>query len=143
MMQRWGLVTSQPTLVAVSSGEELLRLRQDVDRIYVAPEISKYILSLVRTTRMMAERTDNPAARRNLNFGASPRASLALFQAGRALAWLRGEDFVSPALLQDLAPDILRHRLGLTYEAEAEEITTDKIIGQILERTPVPAVVKS
>ena len=86
--------------------------------------------------------TDNPDARRQLNFGASPRASLALFQAGRALAWLRGDDFLSPALLQELAPDILRHRLGLTYEAEAEEITTDKIIAQLLERTPVPASVK-
>jgi MoxR-like ATPase len=92
---------------------------------------------------MLAERTDNPNAKRQLNFGASPRASLALFQAGRALAWLRGDDFVAPALLQELAPEILRHRLGLTYEAEAEEITTDKIIGQIIERTPVPTVVKS
>jgi MoxR-like ATPase len=91
---------------------------------------------------MLAERTANPATKRHLNFGASPRASLALFQSGRALAWLRGEDFVSPALLQELAPDILRHRLGLTYEAEAEEITTDKIIAQLLERTPVPASVK-
>ena len=54
-----------------------------------------------------------------------------------------GTIIVSPALLQELAPDILRHRLGLTYEAEAEEITTDKIIGQIIERTPVPAVLQS
>jgi MoxR-like ATPase len=142
MIQRWGLVTSQPALTAVSSGQELLALRHEVDRVHVAPEVHRYILSLVRSTRMLAERTDNPAAKRQLNFGASPRASLALFQSGRALAWLRGEDFVSPALLQELAPDILRHRLGLTYEAEAEEITTDKIIGQILARTPVPAVVK-
>jgi MoxR-like ATPase len=142
MMQRWGLVTSQPALTAVSSGQELLALRQEVDRIHVAPEVHRYILSLVRSTRMLAERTDNPAAKRQLNFGASPRASLALFQSGRALAWLRGDDFVSPALLQELAPDILRHRLGLTYEAEAEEITTDRIIGQILARTPVPNVAK-
>ena len=117
-------------------------MRQEVDRIHVAPEVHRYILSLVRSTRMLAERTDNPAAKRQLNFGASPRASLALFQSGRALAWLRGDDFVSPALLQELAPDILRHRLGLTYEAEAEEITTDRIIGQILARTPVPNVAK-
>jgi MoxR-like ATPase len=142
-MQRWGLVTSQPALTAVSSGQELLALRQEVDRIHVAPEVHRYILSLVRSTRMLAERTDNPAAKRQLNFGASPRASLALYQSGRALAWLRGDDFVSPALLQELAPDILRHRLGLTYEAEAEEITTDRIIGQILARTPVPTVTKS
>ena len=140
MMQRWGLVTSQPALTAASSGKELLALREEVDRVHVAPEVNRYILSLVRSTRMLAERTVNPATKRHLNFGASPRASLALFQSGRALAWLRGQDFVSPALLQELAPDILRHRLGLTYEAEAEEITTDKIIAQLLERTPVPAL---
>jgi MoxR-like ATPase len=138
-MQRWGQVTVQPTLAAVSSGEELLSLRHEVDRIHLAPEVQRYILSLVRATRMLAERTGDPAAKRQLNFGASPRASLALFQTGRALAWLRGQDYVSPALLQELAPDIMRHRLGLTYEAEAEEITTDRIISQIVERTPVPA----
>jgi MoxR-like ATPase len=140
VMQRWGLVTKQPTLTAVSSGAELLALRHEVDAIHLAPEVQRYILSMVRATRMLAERTDNPSAKRQLNFGASPRASLALFQTGRALAWLRGEDYVSPALLQELAPDILRHRLGLTYEAEAEEITTDRIIGQIIERTPVPSL---
>ena len=79
------------------------------------------------------------APKRYLNFGASPRASLALYQSGRALAWLRGQDFVSPALIQDLAPDVLRHRIGLTYEAEAEDITADRIIRQVIERTPVPA----
>ncbi|MEK7860026.1 MAG: ATPase, partial [Chloroflexota bacterium] len=63
-----------------------------------------------------------------------------LYQAGRAIAWLRGEDYVSPALIQELAPDILRHRIGLTYEAEAEEITPDKIVAQVVERTPVPTV---
>ena len=85
----------------------------------------------------IAER--NGSAKRYLNFGASPRASLALYQAGRALAWLRGHDYLSPALVQDLAPDVMRHRIGLTYEAEAEEITPDKIIAQVIERTPVPA----
>lgn len=54
------------------------------------------------------------------------------------MAWLRGQDYVSPSLIQELAPDIMRHRIGLTYEAEAEEVTTDKIIAQVVERTPVP-----
>ena len=71
--------------------------------------------------------------------GTSPRASLALYQAGRALAWLRGEDYLSPALVQELAPDVFRHRIGLTYEAEAEEITPDQIVTQVIERTPIPA----
>jgi MoxR-like ATPase len=52
--------------------------------------------------------------------------------------WLRGQDFVSPALIQELAPDVLRHRIGLTYEAEAEDISADHIVRQVIERTPVP-----
>jgi MoxR-like ATPase len=137
MMHRWGQVTKQPELSAVSSGEELLALRAEVDRIHLSAAVQGYILALVRGTRELAERTGT--TKRYLNFGASPRASLALYQAGRALAWLRGQDYVSPALVQELALDIMRHRIGLTYEAEAEEITADKIISQVVERTPVPA----
>ena len=137
MMQRWGQVTKQPELVAASSGEELLALRAEVDRIHVSPAVQGYILALVRGTRTLAE--SGGATKKYLNFGASPRASLALYQAGRALAWLRGLDYVSPALIQELATDVMRHRIGLTYEAEAEEITSDKIISQVIERTPVPA----
>jgi MoxR-like ATPase len=137
MMQRWGQVTKQPSLVAASSGEELLALRAHVDAIHLSPAVQGYILALVRGTRALAEKEGN--TKRYLSFGASPRASLALYQAGRALAWLRGQDYLSPALVQELAPDVLRHRIGLTYEAEAEEITPDKIIAQVVERTPVPA----
>ena len=137
MMQRWGQVTQQPALSAVSSGEELLELRTAVDSIHVSPAVQSYILALVRGTRALTE--GGPTAKRYLNFGASPRASLALYQSGRALAWLRGQDYVSPALVQELAPDVMRHRIGLTYEAEAEEITPDKIIAQVVQNTPVPA----
>jgi MoxR-like ATPase len=138
MMQRWGQVTQQPTLAAVSSGPELLALRSEVDRIHVAPLVQSYILSLVRATRALADNPD--ASARRVSFGASPRASLALYQAGRALAWLRGADYLSPALVQELAPDVLRHRLGLTYEAEAQEITPDSIVSEVVSATPVPTV---
>ena len=137
MMQRWGQVTQQPQLKAVSSGEELLALRAEVDRVHISPAVQGYILALVRGTRALADKGTN--AKRYLNFGASPRASLALYQAGRALAWLRGQDYLSPALIQELAADVLRHRIGLSYEAEAEEIASDRIIAQVVERTPVPA----
>ena len=142
MMLRWGQVTRQPLLSAVSSGPELLAVRGAVDQVYVAPPAHNYILELVRSTRQWAERSvaPGPGAKRYLNFGASPRASLALYQSGRALAWLRGQDYLGPALIQELAPDVLRHRLGLTYEAESEERTADWIVEQILEKTPVPAV---
>lgn len=140
MMQRWGQVTHQPALTAVSSGEELLSLRTAVDNIHVSPAVQGYVLSVVRATRDLAENNPTPGApKRWLTFGASPRASLALYQSGRALAWLRGEDYVSPSLIQELAPEVMRHRVGLTYEAEAEEITSDRIIAQVLEKTPVPA----
>ncbi|MCF7689235.1 MAG: MoxR family ATPase [Cephaloticoccus sp.] len=137
MMQRWGQVTRQPALLPVSNGEELLALRPQVDAVHVSPAVQGYILALVRATRALAE--TEGTAKRYLNFGASPRASLALYQAGKALAWLRGQDYLTPALVQEIAPDVLRHRIGLTYEAEAEEITPDKIVRQVLERTPVPA----
>jgi MoxR-like ATPase len=94
----------------------------------------------VRATRRLAEPGANGSKnKKQLNFGASPRASLALYQAGRALAWLRGRDFVSPAEIQELAPEVLRHRIGLSYEAEADGITTDRIVASVLEVTPVPA----
>ena len=137
MMQRWGQVTQQPELVAASSGGELLALRAEVDRMHIAPVVQGYILALVRGTRALAEAKDG--AKRYLSFGASPRASLSLFQSGRALAWLRGHDYVSPALIQELAPDVLRHRIGLTYEAEAEEITPDQIVARVVAQIPVPA----
>ncbi|MDB6093897.1 MAG: ATPase associated with various cellular 3 [Verrucomicrobia bacterium] len=136
MMQRWGQVTKQPALGPASSGEELLALRTAVDAVHVSPAVQGYILSLVRGTRALTD--PKQGGKRLLNFGASPRASLALYQSGRALAWLRGEDYVSPALIQELAPEVMRHRIGLTYEAEAEEISPDKIIAQVVTQTPVP-----
>jgi MoxR-like ATPase len=139
MMRRWGQVTERPELQPVSSGEELLRLRVEVDQVHAAPAVQNYILALVRATRELARTGTGTGGKRHLSFGASPRASLALYQAGRALAWLRGEDYLSPALVQELAPDVLRHRVGLTYEAEAEEVTADKIVAQVLAQTPVPS----
>ena len=141
MMEKWGQVTKQPALKAVSSGEELLGLRTQVDAIHVSPAVQAYILALVRSSRELAAQAEGGPAKRLLNFGASPRASLALFQAGRALAWLRGADYLSPALVQEIFHDALRHRVGLTYEAEAEGLTSDKILDQVLVRTPVPAKV--
>ncbi|HVZ65704.1 MAG TPA: MoxR family ATPase [Lacunisphaera sp.] len=143
MMDMWGQVTRQPEVTAVSSGEELLSLRTQVDTIHVSPAVQAYILALVRSSRDLAAQAEGAAggAKRLLNFGASPRASLALFQAGRALAWLRGSDYVSPAIVQEVFHDALRHRVGLTYEAEAEGLDSDKILDQVLIRTQVPGKV--
>ena len=139
MMQMWGQVTKQPEVTAVSSGAELLELRTQVDAIHVSPAVQAYILALVRGSRDLAAQAEGGSNKRLLNFGASPRASLALFQAGRGLAWLRGADYVSPDLIQEIFHDALRHRVGLTYEAEAEGLSADKILDQVLNRTAVPA----
>jgi MoxR-like ATPase len=139
MMARWGQVTQAPALQAVSSGAELLAHRAEVDQVHVAPAVQTYILALVRATRDLARPAPGSNRVRHVSYGASPRASLALYQAARALAWLRGHDFVAPALVQELAPDVLRHRLGLTYEAEAENLTADSIVAQVLAQTPMPS----
>jgi MoxR-like ATPase len=136
MLSRWGQVTRAPSVKAVSSGPELIALRSQVDAVHVAPAIEAYILSLVRGTRALTVADDK--GYRLLTFGASPRASLALYTASRALAWLRGADFVTPALVQEIAPDVLRHRIALTYEAEAAGQTPDQIIGQVIDKTAIP-----
>jgi MoxR-like ATPase len=137
MLRRWGGVTQVPEPAAVSDGAELLALRGAVDAVYVAPAIEAYLLALVRHTRMLAQ-SSNDGARR-LAFGASPRASLALYQAGRALAWMRGRDQVTPDLVQEIAADVLRHRIGLTYEAEASGLRADDIIADTIAAVAVPS----
>jgi MoxR-like ATPase len=140
MVRRWGNVTSHPQLAAVSSGAELLKLREEVDRIHVADSIQRYIVTLVRTTRALASGGGrvSSSAEKTLAYGASPRACLGLFQAGKALAWLRGTDFVTPAAVQEVFADVMRHRVGLTYEAESLGLTADRILADILKSTPVP-----
>lgn len=138
LMRRWGQVTDKPDLQAVATGEELLALRSEVDQVHVSEDIQGYILSLVRATRDMAQSTDSKD--HLLSYGASPRASISLYQASRALAWLRGMDHVSPAIIKDIFLDAMRHRIGLSYEAEAEEVTADDVLNQILDTTPVPNI---
>ena len=137
MMERWGQLSMQPKLSAVSSGEELLKMRAKVDEVYISPPLQAYMLALVRETRVAAAAAGNGG--KVLSYGASPRASLALVQSARALAWLHGMNHATPEVVQNVFLDALRHRVGLTYEAEAEETTTDQILKGVLERIPVPA----
>jgi MoxR-like ATPase len=138
MMERWGQLSMQPKLSAVSSGEELLKMRSHVDAVHLSPPLQAYMLALVRATREAAAAEAGNGGK-VLSYGASPRASLALVQASRALAWLHGMDHATPEVVQNVFLDSLRHRVGLTYEAEAEETTTDKILRGVLVRIPVPA----
>ena len=140
MMDRWGQLSMQPKLSAVSSGEELLSLRGKVDEVHLSAPLQAYMLALVRATREAASSANGVAgsAGKVLSYGASPRASLALVQASRALAWLHGMDHATPEVVQEIFLDALRHRVGLTYEAEAEETSTDEILQGVLARVPVP-----
>jgi len=140
MMERWGQLSMQPKLSAVSSGEELLSLRGKVDEVHLSEPLQAYMLALVRATREAAANHNGGAgsAAKVLSYGASPRASLALVQASRALAWLHGMDHATPEVVQEIFLDSLRHRVGLTYEAEAEETSTDEILQGVLARVPVP-----
>ncbi len=141
MLSLWGEVTSRPELAPVSSAAELLELRRRVDAVHVSRELRAYMLALVRATREVAGGRAGALGPANgtLGFGASPRASLALIHASRALACLRGMDYATPALVQELFPDVARHRVVLRYEAEAEERSSDAVLDAVLEATAVPA----
>jgi hypothetical protein len=112
-------------------------LRAAVAGLYIDQKVVDYIVDLVRATR-------DPGAvglsslKPLVAFGASPRASLALAAAARAQAFLRGRNYVVPEDVKALAPDVLRHRMVLTFEAEAEEMDSDDIIAKVLEAVPVP-----
>ncbi|MBG8555382.1 MoxR family ATPase [Hymenobacter sp. BT594] len=113
---------------AVVSAAELAELREQVRRQHVEPRLLEYIARLVGQTRM----------HKGLYLGASPRASLALLNGAKALAALRGRDFVTPEDVQYLAPHVLRHRIQLTPEREMEGQTPDDIVKQILQQIEVP-----
>ena len=136
LTERWGQITSQPVVNAVSSGPELLELRGAIDQVYVSAAIKGYIVDLVRATRDYAY--PPPGKPKYLTWGASPRAVLALYQAGKATAWMRGSDHVTPEHVQEIFIDAMCHRIGLTYEAEADKITTVQVLKQILEQQSVP-----
>lgn len=136
MLRRWGSAIHMPEVSGVSGADELFALRAAMDAVHVAPEIEAYMLAVVRHTRALAAGPEG--TRRVLAFGASPRASLALYQAAKALAFLRGEGHVTPAHVQDLAPDVLRHRIGLTYEAEAGGTTAESVVADTIRSVAVP-----
>jgi MoxR-like ATPase len=120
----------------VLSVPELLKLRDLVERIYVDDKINSYIVSLVQATREPQKMKNG--LERYIQFGVSPRASLYLNQVSRAHAFLQGRPYVVPQDVKIMAPDVLRHRLILTYEAEAEGLTTDAVIKRILDQVEVP-----
>jgi MoxR-like ATPase len=117
---------------------QLLALQQEADNVYVDPELMEYAVRLVGATRRPAQYGLSEIAP-YVSFGASPRASINLILASRALALTRGRDYVVPNDIAELAPDVLRHRVVLSYEALADRVSADDLIEQVLESVPRPA----
>ncbi len=114
------------------SQDDIFAARRATAEVYMAPAVEQYIIQLVMATR---ERTG--ALAEQLEFGVSPRASIALDQTSRALAWLDGRDFVTPEDVQTMCHDVFRHRLIISFDAEAQGITSNQIIDTLLSQVPV------
>lgn len=116
--------------------QQLFAARQEILDVYMSDELEDYLLQIVLATREPAVYGDDLAAW--IQYGASPRASIALDRCARAKAWLHQRDFVTPEDIQNIAYDVLRHRLIMSYEAEAEGITPDRFIKELISRIAVP-----
>jgi len=126
----------KPEITPVLDPGRIRQAREIVDRVYIDEKIQGYIVDIVLATR-------DPKAYgleigNLIQYGASPRASIYLNQAAKAYAFLQGRGYVTPQDVKNLAPDVLRHRILLSYEAEAENLTSDDIVTRILERIEVP-----
>ena len=127
----------QPEIRPVISLSNIVDAKQLINQIYLDEKIEKYILDMVFATRF-PEKYGLSELKNYISFGASPRASINLAIASRALAFLKNRAFVIPEDVKDIAKDILRHRIGLSFEAEAEEITADEIVDRILAKIQAP-----
>lgn len=121
----------------VATTGQLLALQQKVRELYVDPSLLRYAVKVVAATREPA-RVGLADAGRLVLYGASPRATIGMIEAGRALAFLRGRDYVLPEDVVDVTPDVLRHRVVLSYEALSDGIAADDLIRQILKAVPKP-----
>jgi MoxR-like ATPase len=120
----------------VVSLEEITAARQLIDAIYVDEKIKRYIVSLVVATR--DPRALGLSLDGLIRCGASPRATIGITLAAKAWAFLRGRGYVTPQDVKAIAPDVLRHRVAVTYEAEAERVTPEGIVTSILDHIPIP-----
>jgi MoxR-like ATPase len=123
---------------AVATTEQLAALQAQCRNVYVDPALIQYVVKLVSATRDPEKQGIKDMAR-YVTYGASPRASINLIEGGRALAFLRGRDYVLPEDVTDLAPDVLRHRIVLSYEALSDGQSPDQIVSRLMKHIPPPA----
>lgn len=122
---------------AIATPEHLVELQEACRKVYVDPELIQYAVRVVAATRKPGN-YDLADMDRYVSFGASPRATIGLIEGARALAFLRGRHYAVPEDVVDLVPDVLRHRLALSYEAMSDGVTADQLIARILKALPVP-----
>lgn len=134
---RQNIVEYSSPIVSVVTPEEVIEAQKIVEKIYIDEKIENYIVDIVFATREPAE-YDLSDLQSIIDYGASPRASISLAKAARAYAFLKGRGYVIPEDIRAVCHDVMRHRIGLTYEAEANNITTDDIITNILDKVQVP-----
>jgi MoxR-like ATPase len=137
IVYRMGVSAPEPK--TVFTPEDLLGLQRRADQVFVHNALVDYTVRLVLATRAPAQH-GMPDVAQLIQYGASPRASLGIVRATRALALLRGRDYALPQDVQDIAPDILRHRLVLSYDALADDIPADHIVARIMASVPMPSV---
>ena len=136
ILERMGGVDSATHVDPVLLPDDLAALRTAVDQTYCDGKVKQYLLDVVRATRHSADYGLDLAGL--IQYGASPRATLALYRASKAHAFLAGRGYVVPDDVKMIAPDVLRHRVMISYEAEAEELTPDQLVRRVLDHLPVP-----
>ncbi len=122
---------------AVVNKEDLDAIKKEIDAVHVDAEVEEYMIELVSATRN-PEEYGLEDIKDFIQFGASPRVSIDMFKVVKAMAYMRGKDFVTPVDVAYIAKELMRHRIVLTYEAEAEGVTTDEIIQKVLETVAIP-----
>jgi MoxR-like ATPase len=137
IVYRMGVTAPEPAPVFTPT--QLVALQRKADQVFVHNALVDYAVRLVLATRAPAEH-GMPDVAQLIQYGASPRASLGIVRATRAMALLRGRDYALPQDVQDIAPDILRHRLVLSYDALADDVPADHIVGRVMTAIPVPSV---
>jgi MoxR-like ATPase len=136
ILDRMATTRGAPQINAVMDPGEILESRRVLDEIYIDDKVKDYIVSLVHATREPAEFKLSIADW--IEYGASPRATIFLAQGAKAMAFLAGRGYVTPQDVKDIAPDVLRHRVIISYEAEAEEKTSDDVVRHVLDHVEVP-----
>ena len=134
---RENLAGALPEVKPVTTAEEILRARRIVGEVYIDEKIEQYIADIVFATRY-PERYGLPEVKDMITFGGSPRASINLAKAARAYAFIKRRGYVVPENVRAVAHDVMRHRIGLSYEAEAANITSEEIVSKVINKVEVP-----